>query len=247
MSLAKTAARVIRQQLRAHVAWLPLANNFELGDFGVISGGIFTRLGNIRSLGVKFGTRSTAGAPFEFRSGGVTEVDLAASASADVHPGLNAQAGLRISFASADSLILRAAKIEVSEIDELVPVAAVLRSHSQWRLRYRVIHRLWTGTDAIFITSAESDAVVDLRGSAEAVLGARQGRASGDLEIHNKTNVGLDLIGHTGPIALGLFRVRLVGGDPELLDFSVGTFPNSRDQAFELDQPEADDEPIDDL
>ena len=243
MSLAKTAARVIRQQLRAHVAWLPLANNFELGDFGVISGGIFTRLGNIRSLGVKFGTCTTAGAPFEFRSGGVTEVQL----SADASPGLAAQAGRRVHFASAGSLILRAAKIEISEIDELVPIAAVLRNHSQWRLRYRVIHRLWTAREALFITSAEADAVVELRGSAEAVLGARRGRANADLEIHNKTNVGLDLIGHTGPIALGLFRVRLVGGDPEILDFSAGAFPTSRDQAFELDQPEADDEPIDDL
>ena len=72
---ARTAARVIRQQLRAHVAWLPLANTFQLGDFGVISGGIFTRLGNVRSLGVKFGTRRSDGPPFEFRSGGVTEVD----------------------------------------------------------------------------------------------------------------------------------------------------------------------------
>ena len=47
MSLARNAARVIRQQLRAHVAWLPLGNNFDLGDFGVFSGGVFVRLGNI--------------------------------------------------------------------------------------------------------------------------------------------------------------------------------------------------------
>ncbi len=249
MSLARTAARVIRQQLRAHVAWLPLANTFQLGDFGVISGGIFTRLGNVRSLGVKFGTRRSDGPPFEFRSGGVTEVDLDVDGKLDITAGVDAEAGLRIGFASAESLYLRAAQIEVSEIDELIPVAAVLRNHSQWRLRYRVIHRLWTGRDAVFITSAESDAVIELRGSAEAILGARNGRANLDLKVHNKTNVGLDLIGHTGPIALGLFRVRLVGGDPELLDFSVGAFPSSGTSGapYELDQPGPDDEPTDDL
>ncbi|MBK7829946.1 hypothetical protein [Nannocystis sp.] len=246
MSLASSAARVIRQQLRAHVAWLPLANNFELGDFGVVSGGVFTRLGNVRSLGVRFKTRSTAGAPFEFRSGGTTEVTLDADAKLDIAAGLDASAGLRIAFASAESLFLRAAEIVISEIDELLPVAAVLRNHSQWRLRYRVVHKVWTGHDAIFITSAESDAVIDLRGSLEAIQGLRQGRANLDLQVHNKTNVGLDLIGHTGPIALGLFRVRLVGGDPELLDFSVGAVP-SGGVPYELDQPGEHDEPVDDL
>lgn len=245
-SLARTAARVIRKQLRAHVAWLPLANNFQLGDFGVISGGIFTRLGNVRNLGCRFGTRGSDGAPFEFRSGGTTEVAVDLDARADVSPGIDAEAGLRIGFASANALYLRAAQIEVDEIDELLPVAGVLRNHSQWRLRYRVVHRIWTARDALFITSAESDAVIELRGSAEAILGARQGRANLDLKIHNKTNVGLDLIGHTGPIALGLFRVRLVGGDPELLDFSVGAVP-SGGAPYELDQPDEDDEPADDL
>ena len=157
-SLARTAARVIRKQLRAHVAWLPLANNFQLGDFGVISGGIFTRLGNVRNLGCRFGTRGTDGAPFEFRSGGTTEVEVGLDARANVSPGIDAEAGLRIGFASANALYLRAAQIEVNEIDELLPVAGVLRNHSQWRLRYRVVHRIWTARDAIFITSAESDA-----------------------------------------------------------------------------------------
>lgn len=246
MSLARSAARVIRQQLRAHVAWLPLANNFQLGDFGVISSGIFTRLGNVRNLGCKFAVRSTAGAPFEFRSGGTTEVTIEADAKGQLAAGVDAEAGLRISFASAESLYLRASEIMVHEIDELIPVASVLRNHSQWRLRYRVIHRLWVGTDAVFITSAETDACIELRGSAEAIHGVQQGRVKLDLKVHNKTNVGLDLIGHTGPIALGLFRVRLVGGDPELLDFSVGAMPSS-DASFELDQPGADDEPVDDL
>jgi hypothetical protein len=246
MSLARNAARVIRQQLRAHVAWLPLANNFELGDFGVISGGIFTRLGNVRHLGCKFGVRVTDGAPFEFRSGGTTEMAIKVDAKGELGANVDAEAGLRIAFAGAESLYLRAAEIKVQEMDELLPVAAVLRNHSQWRLRYRVIHRLWVGRDAIFITSAESDALIELRGSAEAIAGVQRGRVNLDLKVHNKTNVGLDLIGHTGPIALGLFRVRLVGGDPELLDFSVGAMPSSG-VPFELDQPGPDEEPTDDL
>jgi len=246
MSLARSAARVIRKQLGAHVAWLPLANTLELGDFGVVSGGVFTRIGNVRSLGVRFKTRSTAGAPFEFRSGGTTEVTLDADGSLDVAAGVDANAGLRVAFAEAESMYLRAAEIVISEIDELLPVAAVLRNHSQWRLRYRVVHKLWTAHDAIFITSAESDAVIDLHGSAEAIQGVRQGRVKLDLQVHNKTNVGLDLIGHTGPIALGLFRVRLVGGDPELLDYSVGAVP-SGGAPYELDQPGEHDEPLDDV
>ncbi len=254
MSLPRRAARVIRQQLRAHVAWLPLANTFELGDFGVFSGGVFNRMGNVRGLGVDFTTRSTVGAPFEFRSEGVTEARVSAEAAGRVSSALEGEAALQIGFAEADSLYLRAAEIVVSEIDELLPVAAALRRHPQWRPRYRVVHRLWTARGAIFITSQEEGAQIVLRGSLDAVVGAQEGRGDLGLTVHTKSRVGLDLIGHTGPIALGLFRVRLIDGAPDMIDFSAGPATHAAARSdlalsdvVELDEPGPDDETPDDV
>lgn len=249
MSIVRKAARVIRQQLAANVAWLPLANSFELGDFGVFSGGVFVRLGNVRGLGVEFASQRSAGPPFDFRSDGTTEVHLAADVESRLADPLTGAAGLKISFARADSLYLHAAEIQISEIRELLPVAAALRRHPQWRMRYRVVHRVWSAVDGIFITSQQGDADIELRGSLESVRLLDAGRGGLDLAVHSKRNVGLDLIGHSGPIALGLFRVRIFDGTPDFIDFSAGPAPTedaASEPAYELHEP-GDDLPEDDL
>lgn len=242
MSIIRRASRVIRQQLRANIAWLPLANNFELGDFGVFSGGVFTRLGNIRGLGVDFDSQRSAGPPFDFRSDGTTEVRVAAAADGNLTARVTGEAGLKIAFARADSLYLHAAEIEVAEIRELLPVAAALRRHPQWRMRYRVVHRVWSAIGGIFITSQQGDADIELSGTVEEVGRLQSGRGSLGVQVHSKRNVGLDLIGHDGPIALGLFRVRVVNGTPDFVDFSAGA---AEDPGVEFDEP--DDDPADDL
>lgn len=241
MSIVRQAARVIRQQLQATIAWLPLANNFELGDFGVFSGGVFTRLGNVRSLGVDFDSWRSDGPPFDFRSEGTSETRIDVAAAGKLGSNVDGEAGLDIAFARADSLYLHAAEIKIAEIAELLPVAAALRRHPQWRLRYRVVHRVWTAVDGIFITSQEGDAHIELRGSVDAVGRLQKGRGSLDIAVQQKRNVGLDLIGHTGPVALGLFRVRVINGTPDFVDFSAG----AAETPYVLEDPT--DDPPDDL
>jgi hypothetical protein len=242
MSIIRKASRVIRQQLRASVAWLPLANTFELGDFGVFSGGVFTRMGNIRGLGVDFDSQRSDGPPFDFRSDGTTEVRVTAAAEGHLTSRVTGEAALKIGFAQADSIYLHAAEIEVSEIRELLPVAAALRKHPQWRMRYRVVHRVWRAIGGIFITSQQGDADIELSGSVEEVGALQNGRGSVGVQVHSKRNVGLDLIGHDGPIALGLFRVRVVNGTPDFVSFSASP---ADDGGVEFHEP--DDDPPDDL
>jgi hypothetical protein len=240
MSIARTCSRVVRQQLRAHIAWLPLANNFELGDFGVFTRGVFTRIGNVRSLGARFGARRSEAAPFEFRSAGTTEVCVSAGFEVPAFSTADVDARLRVGFSDASSLYVRTGALEVSEIDELLPVAAAVRAHPQWRMRYRVIHRLWTARDAIFVTSESSGAQIELAGAVAALRGVQAGRGAVDVQVAHRSGVGLDLVGHTGPLALGLFRVRVIDGSPAMLDFATADAP------YELDEP-TDDEPTDDL
>lgn len=244
MSIAKATARILRQQLRAHVAWLPLTNTLDLGDYGVFSGGVFVPMGNIRKLGVDFDTERSDGGPFEFRSEGTRETKLSGGVAVERLAADDPEAALRISFSADESLLIRTHQLSISEISEIVPVAAALRRHPLWRMRYRVVHRLWTANRGIFITSRGTNASIDFSGSVSALQALQAGKADIDVQIGARTNVGLDLVGITGPLALGLFRVRVVNGTPDLVDFSVPT--TATPDTLELDTP-GDDDPDDDV
>ena len=241
MSIARAAARILRDQLRAHVAWLPLGNTFDLGDFGVFSGGVFVRLGNVVNLGVKFERIHGRDTAFEFRSEGVRETRLSGGVAVGAFTDGDDDASLNVTFADEDSLLIRTSTLQVSEIKEILPVAAALRSHPQWRLRYRVVHRLWTAVDGVFLSSRGADASIDFTGSVAALQALQSGRANSTVQVGQRSNVGLDLVGQTGPLALGLFRVRLVDGSPALLDFATTDHP-----LVELDDP-GDADPEDDV
>jgi hypothetical protein len=107
MSIARATARILRQQLRAHVAWLPLSNNFDLGDFGVFSGGVFVRLGNIANLGVQFDRVRSGESSFAFKSEGTREIRLSAGVAVGAFASGDDDAALRIAFAADESLYIR--------------------------------------------------------------------------------------------------------------------------------------------
>jgi hypothetical protein len=242
MSIARAAARILRQQLRAHVAWLPLTNNFNVGDYGVFSGGVFARLGNIANLGVRFDCTQSDGGSFEFRSEGTREVRLSGGVTVNSFIDGDPDAALRVAFSADESLYVRATTLRLTAISELLPVAAALRNHPQWRMRYRVVHRMWTAINGVFLSSRGTDASVDFTGSVSALKALQSGKVEAGVEVGARTNVGLELVGETGALALGLFRVRVIDGSPALLDFAV---PDPAD-LLELDHP-GDDDPDDDV
>ena len=47
MSIARALARVLRNNFQMHVAWVPVATSFSLGDYGIWRDGVFAPIGNI--------------------------------------------------------------------------------------------------------------------------------------------------------------------------------------------------------
>ena len=47
MALADKFNRVMQETIRAQIAWLPVANTFKVGDFGLISHGVFVRMASL--------------------------------------------------------------------------------------------------------------------------------------------------------------------------------------------------------
>lgn len=224
MTIVSQTSHAIRSQLAAHVAWMPLANTFELGDFGLVRGGLFGKLGNIAKLGVEFTRQSKPGTRFEFRSEGAVDVVIAGAGAANVHAA-KLGASVKFYFRDENSVLLRAKTIELQEMDDLLSVAKQLHTHPDWRWKYRVVRKIWHAENGVFITTGAGGADIEFTGSASAIEQLCLGDARAEVSVKCATNVGLSLIGQSGPVALGLFRVRL-GGDPTLLDFgSPGTPP----------------------
>ena len=46
MGTARAFDRILKSELNIHAAWLPITNTFSVGDFGLISDGVFAKMGN---------------------------------------------------------------------------------------------------------------------------------------------------------------------------------------------------------
>jgi hypothetical protein len=69
---ARLFSKILHKEIDVHAAWVPVTNTFGLGDYGVISDGVFVKMGNIDEYGVTF--RKAGGDPsrLKFRSDGTT-------------------------------------------------------------------------------------------------------------------------------------------------------------------------------
>lgn len=234
MRIVAQTSRAIRSQLAAHVAWMPLANIFELGDFGLVRGGIFGKVGNISELGVTFTRKTKPGTRFEFRSEGTVEVRLSGDAEVNVHAAGDVGASLKFLFSDEKSVLLRAKSVELQEMDDLLAVARALHVHPRWRWNYRVVRKIWLAEHGVFIATGAAGANIEFTGAISALEQLYLGNASGEISVKCATNVGLSLVNQSGPLALGLFRVRL-RGDPALIDFGS---PGVQPPAFSVDTDE---------
>lgn len=70
MGTARHFNKILHDEIDVYAAWLPVTNNFQLGDYGVISDGVFAKLGNIDEFEVKFNEEDGAQSHLKFRSAG---------------------------------------------------------------------------------------------------------------------------------------------------------------------------------
>lgn len=47
MGTPRTYNRLLNTQIKMFAAWLPVTNTFRLGDYGLMSGGVFHQIGHI--------------------------------------------------------------------------------------------------------------------------------------------------------------------------------------------------------
>jgi hypothetical protein len=218
MAIANAFNRIIRRELRQHAAWLPITNTFALGDFGVVSNGLFTRIGNVADLGISWKERSGPPSKLDYSSQSVTTTRIEGTA---------VDAKLVFAFERESTFVLKASQIVSQEIEDIFAVATALHQHKGWRKRYRFVTRLYTARNPLFLASRDSATEVTIAGKAAALGQAELGRLAADLDVAASRELALEITGQTGVIGLGLGRVSLSGAvgasslDPQPVEVGV--------------------------
>jgi len=237
MGTARNFDRVLYDELQIHAAWYPVSNTFRLGDYGVVSDGIFVKLGNIDEYAVGFADETGNPTSLRFKSEGSKVRKLVGGAEVNAFPDSDIEAKLVIEFTRADSFYVNA-DLNVTSMAAINQVAGDLRQAAGWTKKFRVVWSVYTGENCTIVSTRQGDSSVEIAGTASALQLLEVGKAEAGLELSSKSDVGLDIVGSTGVVGLRLFKLRLFGDGVKIL-----AADDARAGEVDLDdQPDLDDD-----
>ena len=217
MGTARRFSKVLHSELDVHAAWMPVTNTFAVGDYGVISDGVFVKMGNIKEFGVPFTTAVGAPAKMRFRSDGTRVTRFVAGAEVPNIPQVDLEASIRIEFSTEDSFYVDAPVLTVESIEDVARVGAALRRTEGWRRKYRVVHSTYTGQGCTIISSRKANSAFELSATANVLRLLELGQAQAGITLSGEEAAGLEVIGATGVVGLRLFKLRLFTGSTDVL------------------------------
>lgn len=220
--------------------WPPL-QAIEPGDYGEYDGGIFTRLGNLKTdFGVSYVVEPGAhrGERFAFHSESSRSSEIGLQGGAAGVTG-----GARIALANEASFFVSLSESDAVRLQSPRAVATALREVSGWRhLRFYVVWELLRGRDLVFFGSESGGASVELHGnSPDLALFQSAGKVGASLRFSASAAAGVQVRGAPGELAgfaVNVFRVKAVG-DPLLMDFDEFSDGVEKIQDWDDEEPAA--------
>lgn len=206
---------IIQRHLNVNAAWLPVTNSFTLGDYGIISDGVFVKMGNITEFNVSVTTAEGPEASIDFTSANTKVVNFAAGVEVDVIPAGAVNAKTTFKFENEKSFLVKAPVIKESAIQNVNQVATQLKKEKQWGKKWKVVYQVFHAVDPLIVSTISAGTEITLSGDAEALKNFKVGSASFDLSSNKE--LGLKVQGKSGIIGLGLFKLRFFGGAPNFL------------------------------
>jgi hypothetical protein len=214
---ASLFSKILHKEIDVHAAWMPVANNFQLGDYGVISDGVFVKMGNISEYDVSFVAAVAPPIQLKFRSAGTRVRRFAGGAEITAMPPADIDAKLVVEFDAADSFYLDA-HLTAEAIENLAQVGRKLRDAAGWKRKYRVVHSTYTGQNCTILSSRSANSKVEISGKASALQQLELGHADVGLTVSGAVSAGLEVVGETGVVGLRMFKLQPLGGGPDFLD-----------------------------
>jgi hypothetical protein len=227
MGTASLFDDVLKQELNIHAAWLPVTNTFEIGDYGIASGGVLVKMGNIRQFGVAWTAGDGPPATLNFTTKGTNMVRVVGNAKVDAFPNAPVDASLTIEFEHDSSFFLKTA-LTVSQMQDLAAVADRLAQVPQWKSQYRVVSATYTGRQCTILSSKAANSKIALSGKADALRQLDLASASAGIDVSSSEQIGLNLVGETGVVGLSLFKLRWLVGGVRVLDTGRPDDPNAK-------------------
>lgn len=213
MGLPNQFNDIIKQNLNVFAAWMPIVNNYKLGDYGVIADGVFAKLGNITDdfqVAISKGSGPTGS--IDFTSEGARLIKLAGGTEVNVIPAAEANASVEIEFSKEKSFLIKSPEITVTTMDNVNEVANKLKETGTWDGKWKVVYQVYNAIDPVIVSTIDAGTKLNFNGDATA-LGQMK---LGSLGVNIGTNkaLGLNINGKNGAIGLGLFRIKskLFGG-----------------------------------
>lgn len=207
---------IIKNHLNVNAAWLPITNTFQLGDYGIFSNGVFMQLGNIKEFGIDFETADGPESSINFTSAETTVVSFSGGAQVDVIPPTAVDAKVTMQFSRSGSFFVKAPVIQVKMMKNIQQVANQLKAADGWKRKYKVVHQVYNAQDAAIFSTIAANTDLTFSGNVKALRALNLGAA--DINVNTSKEMGLEMHGKAGIIALGLFKLRWIGGGVKTMD-----------------------------
>jgi hypothetical protein len=208
-----------------YAAWYPLAQVYELGDYGLIQDGVFQKLGNVRDLasdGFTTAIRSSTGpsTSVDYVSAKTKTIKMVAGAEVPQLPDGAVGASLAYQFEKANSFVVKAAAMTVKQMDNVREIAdglAKLRKNDKWTHAYRVVSATYTAEDALVLLAREANTKVEFSGEVSALKALNAGSIKVAPSVTSSSEAVLKSIGKSGILGLSLFKLNFWSSTPQLL------------------------------
>lgn len=211
--LARSYEKAISKEIGAHAAWFPVTNTLKVGDFGYFEGGVFRALGNLKDRypDIVLKTALGPGSKLNFTSEGTKVSRIGAGGTTtDTFATLgNVQAALTYKFGKENSLVLKAEKIIVEQLQNIDDVGMALASKSNWRKKYKVVSAAYTGENCLIICAREAGSEFTIKASANILSQIEGGKAEGGFETSSSNDSTYESIGESGVLAIRMFKLNI--------------------------------------
>ena len=176
-TIAELYVRGVRKKFNNYYAAWPPTERFALGDVGILKRDLFTRVTQLKALGISFQTRSKPEpSPIDFVS--ESGVSIAFKAAGETRPDLpsipTAEAGVGIEFGQEGAFLIKAPESFVSWIEDIATLQKQVRQaylNGSWYPKWAAIVRLVTAPHATIMLSQSSQSKIELAAEGQVASG----------------------------------------------------------------------------
>jgi hypothetical protein len=204
----------LHRNLKQYAAW-PVDSLLQLGDYGILEGRRFKRIGNIKSdFKIRcIAAKSPVNLIFDYKSSGVAVTNVKAGVTAGPSgTSTTANAKTALSFKDSNSIYFRSIRQTYSRVDNFAAVGKALMkafSAGDWPGSYLFVHDLFTSKGTTIVVSSSSGAEIEIEAGARAVEQIDLADANAKLSVTREVNVGLQVLASDKLVPLfGLAGVR---------------------------------------